>query len=526
MFSKTVISLFFVVFLSILVLMPQLNMPWTLIDDGEDLRMSIETERHFLAGDYGWLFSYEKENGRFRPAYWLWNFFQFKLFGNSSFNHHAGHLVLYVALCVLIFATAKVISRSNIAGVFAVILFLFFVPAAENYYRVAPIEPSISLLYLVYFFLLARIFFHKFQKQSLPNKLDYLLISLVLFFAYFMKETAIVLLPAFFFVFLVGLINLKSGSKKSWFKFFSTIFLVNIFFLLLTYLVKNHYGYGIGQGYASAYTIDVGNSISRFIVYLRDIAKEYNWLLFLSLILFSYNLFFLFRTPLKGLTAFLEKIPPGILWQFVLLSWFFLFLAIQSPWIYIMGRYLTPIIIWLALFMGIELSKIFAKKVKFIFKTSNYDLNLETPVLKVLIIFLFGLLVYSQGIRINKMYHQVIRNEQDTQSLIKYLAVNTPKGGKIHVNFSEGIMEYLYELPLHFKFYYNRPDIITDYLSLAESKIFKKGDYIITFKEQTWRYPWDDVKKIFSGVDSVNSGQFGENWQVFRLREDEILGKK
>lgn len=68
---------------SVLFLLPQLQVPWMLIDDGEDIRAAKEITEHFAVGDFSWIFKFEAHNGVFRPTYWMLHWLKFSLLGTN-----------------------------------------------------------------------------------------------------------------------------------------------------------------------------------------------------------------------------------------------------------------------------------------------------------------------------------------------------------------------------------------------------------------------------------------------------------
>ncbi|MFZ5366046.1 MAG: glycosyltransferase family 39 protein [Patescibacteria group bacterium] len=513
------IGLGLVIILSAFVLRPQIELPWMLIDDGENLRMGQEISKHFSQGDYSWIFSYEKVDGRFRPAYWLWHYVNFQFFGFNSVAHHFGHLVLFVVISILIYLITQKISKSNLAGLLSSLLFLAFYPGAENYYRLGTAEPPLLLLYLILTYLLTRIYFLKFTHQSLKiSSIDYLCFFIILGFMYFMKETAVIFILAFLPIFTIGLIDERVHDKKKWIKF-SLIFLaINLFYFILVFGLKNYYG--ISGGYTEAYKPKIGEMVTRFFVYLKIIFREYHLVLMIPLVAFCYSLATSLRQK-RGLKKFILNLDTIQLWQIIFLAWFLLFLLVQSPWLYVMGRYLLPVTIWLAIFLGIEYARIFFVGFKLFWEKSSGNFSLEIPAIYLLIILVMAFFVFSEGRRINRMYFSVLNGERQTQRLISFLAQQTPPAGTVYVNFSSGIMEYQYELPLHFNFFYSRPDIKVPYLILEKQNLFKKGDFVITFKESVSKYRWETIKESFNNIRQVESSDFGPYWKVVKFEDDE-----
>lgn len=522
--AKLIISLLFIITLTSFLLAPTIAVPWRLIDDGEDLRMSIETERHLSTGDFDWLFSYEKENGRFRPAYWVWNYAQFKTLGQNVTVHHITHIALYVFISILIFLISFKISHSQLAGIFAVILFLFFLPAVENFYRLAPIEPPITLLYLLIFYKLVKIYYDKIIKGISKICLaDYLQIIVLLAFTYFLKETSAILLVATLPIIFIGLIDRKIKNKKRWIIFGFNFMMINIVFLLVTLSIKKYYG--IGGGYAAAYTPEIDDTIRRFLAYAKMIFREYWLLIVFPMAIYIYS-FLNLPDKFKHIRKFSVIKQTDFYWLFILVIWFFLFLGIQAPWIYVMGRYLTPVIVWLSMAMGILLAKSFFDGDKAGLALAKDKLAFNIPVLKVVILVLFIWTVLSNGMGIARFYKTTIAAERYNQRLVEHLARDIPYKGNVYLDFTNAIMEYEYELPLHFKFFYSREDINVKYLSLEKPTTFKKGDYVVAYAEEVRKYSWTDVQNTFTLTEDYGY-PYGPNWRLLKFKEDvEFMGKE
>lgn len=520
---KFILSLGAVIVLTVLILSPSFKMSWRLIDDGENLRMGQEIDRHFASGDYGWLLAYEKESGRFRPAYWLWHFTTYKMAGFNAYRHHLIHLVLYTGMSVLIFLTAFKISRSNLAGLFSVVFFLFFKSVAENFYRLGTAEPQITFLYLLLAWRVASLYFGPFAlKRARVNILDYLLIFITLGLSYFMKETAPILILAFSVLFLAGLVDPHIQNKGKWLKFSAIFLVINLFFFLLSSGTKHYYYSGAAGSYTGAYLLSIKGMIRRFLIYTKMIVLDYKLVLAIPIVTFIEGLRRAFNDRDK---ISLTKLGSIEFWQLVLLAFVFIFLAIQVPWIYALGRYLLPINTWLAIFLGVEVGKLFSKKRGFFLKIGRFDSSFKIPLTNIVFLLLASWFVAGNGKDLYFMYKGVIREERATQNVIRYLADNVTQKGHVYTDFSELLVEYQYELPIHFRFFYSRPDIQVDYLSLEKDIKYQKGDAVIAFTEKTWRYPWEEVKRTFSNAQEIKRDEFGPNWKILLLGEEESFSK-
>lgn len=520
-----ILSLITVIAMTVILLMPQLKMPWSLIDDGEDLRMSQEIAQHLSDGDYTWLLGYEKVNGRFRPMYWLWHFANYKVFGLSAFGHHLSHLILYIAISVLIFLITHKISKSNLGGVFAVILFLFFVPSAENFYRLGTAEPKIVLLYLIIVWQIVKLYFEQFTRGKPSVGLgNYLLVLFSVGVAYFTKETTPILIAAFFFLFVGGLLDPNLKNKKAWLKFSAVFLFFNLLFLVSSYLIRQRFYENASGTYIQAYEFIFLDIIKRFYAYSKLLLINYNLVLLIPVVGFAFTLKELLAslTKVKGRELVCGKLSAVFLWQAALLSWFFLYLLIQIPWSYVLGRYLMPMAVWFSIFMGIEYAKHFSKESGFLLNFAKGKLTFKLPgisLFSLVVIFIF--LSYGSW-QIYKMYYSVVKGERATQRMIRYLAEEIPPQGKLYVNFSDVLLEYAYEIPLHLSLFYDRPDIKVEYLSLEHTETKPIGSMVISFKENFTLYPWAEVKSSSKNMKEIDKSEFGKDWKILKLDEKSV----
>jgi len=481
-----------------------------LIDDGENLRMGQEIAKHFANNDLNWLLSVEKGNGRFRPAYWLWHWLNFQLFHTSVLLHHSGHLLLFVGIAILIYLITYKITRSVIGGILSVYIYFLFYPIAENYFRLGTAEPQLTLLYLGIVYFIAKIYICFITRPQKPCTRYLFYLMLLYSIAYFMKETSPILLFALIPVGVVGLLDQKVIHKRRW--FFSFLFLLLFNLLLFVLVLKIKQAYGIGGGYTDAYQLRLKTSLDNYVAYLKLITKYYQLLLLLPLINFFKKTIISFRN---------NNYQTTYLWELVLSSWFVLFLAVQAPWTYVMGRYLMPVTVWLAIFMAVEYSEIINSLKHVLFKTAGKQVIFRLSLTSVFAFSCLLLLLVYQGEAILRMYKSAVTNERYTRNVVRYLSQTIPINGHVYVNFSEGIMEYLYELPLHFRLLYGRPDIMTDYLYLENANIYQKGDYVISFKESVQKYPRKLVEHNLVNAGLIPSEAFGPEWEILRFQETE-----
>ena len=478
-------------------LLPQLQIPWMIIDDGENARTAAELSQHFSSGDVAWLLKFEAHNGVFRPVYWLRHWVAFSLFGSNVMLHHFGHLLWYLAISGLIFLLVKEIVNDDLAGFLAGVFWLLFFPAMENFYRLGTAEPGLVL------FLLATLYFLIRSIKESSWKLFLLSLSFLLL-TWFSKATAVVLAPfSFFVLFLFCLFPEKKhkNALKYLFLFFGAS-------LVLTLLTKEAFAiYQIKGGYGSQYSFDFGQTLIRSIYYLKMIARSYSLILYVSLLSFLWR-FFIQNKIKKRKILWEDK------WKLAMLILFVLLLVIQTPWPFLMGRYLPPALIGLSVVAGIEVSFLLKKAQKLFCRKKRLLAVFFLIPLGVFLSYFVIVNTYNIFIR----YKEVNRGEKVRAELLTFLAENTPDNGRVFYNLSDGVVEFFYEMGLNFEFFYNRPDIQTNYLFLDNGFSFKKDDIIVTGPPYSFRYPWREVKGIIKNKKEIK--MVGE-WEIIQISEDE-----
>lgn len=497
---KSKLFLIILLVITLVTLLPQLQIPWMLIDDGENARAAAELSNHFSRGDFEWLFKMEAQNGYFRPTYWVSHILAFGLFGNNAVLHHFSHLLLYLVTVLLIYLLTKEISGSRLGAFFAGLFYLLFAPAAENFYRLGTNEPAIVL------FILGALY--GLVKFAQGNSVKYFLLSvLFLIPAWFSKPLAVALLPfslgtmALFYYFREE----KGKSAKRGILFF---FIANFVLALALQFVFTFYGYG--GGYGSQYVIDLNSIKTPILDYIRMITGSYGLIFYLLLISFVIRLFSLNKINKKQL-SWESK------WELSLLFLSVIFLVIQAPWPYLMGRYLLPTLIGLTIVFGIELSALLKfgmqfyhqKKMVFIFTIS------------ILPLLLFGQFLFTNSREIIQMYQRVVPGENRRAEVVKYLADVAPSNGRIFYDFSDGFVEFFYEMGLHFQILENRSDIKTAYLFLDNGFQFKEGDILVTGPVNGQRYPWQLVKNALPNSKIIK--KVDNEWEIIQLTKDEEI---
>lgn len=404
--------------------------------------------------------------GRFRPIYWFYHTWVWLIGGNSFQFHHFAHMIVIGVAVLFIYLTLHELTKSKPISLFAA-LFYFFVPLnTENIMRLGPQEPLIAMFFAIFFYLLV-----KTKKVFLP--------CLMIVFAVFTKETALALVPIFFFYYLYQKRHSTKNEAGISLKFFATIVISSVIMILVTFLRRS--------GYSTNYSFDIQMMIENLYIYFKELSIG------TSLVFPTIPSIYLIRTLYKFIKKqklFETKID---LFEFMFFGGFLCFLAIQLPWAYALTRYLMPAIFFLTLFMFLEVYAItqFIKKFKFINKHKKVVLVLS------LMATFYALSLWGLDVVLKE------KSSLSTQKVFEKLAV-LPKNTILLMNMpeGEGTIELVDEVQLHLSEFWNRGDIKSRYLDL--DNLPKEKFVVVDSSHFPRRYSKEELEKIF-GEKSFSS---------------------
>ena len=477
--------------------LPALQLPWSLVDDGESLRIVTKIFESFP--NIFWLFSAEAEHGRLRTMYWLFQALEFQLFGFNVAAHHLFHIGLFAAAVILLYLLIKKLTRSSLAAFFSGVFFIFFSPHFENLYRLGPPEIWLTVLLLMIFWLLLKI--HELRKNEKKKRIFLISVTSALFFAALLtKETAVILVP---FTLLLGAFFFwrKKIEERNYGKVL--FFQAGIFAILFVSLRIAATVAGIIGGYTTFYDF----SSKQFFLAL----KGYFTIISQSFGLFFWILVFSFLAEFLIYFLILKKTPDKLYQRLVLLTWFVLFLAVQLPWFFVMGRYLTPAMIGLSGFLGIQLALLLNYFLK-LWQKRLIKFWLYPPLIILVVVAIILFLIPNLAAIVNA-YKRVVPSERQNSKVVEYLAKNTSFGSKIYFNV-EPTDEYFYEMPLHFDFFYNRKDLKTELLTLEKETLLTSGDLVVSWT-RTAKYNQGQLE-TFLGKRIQKRHQISE-WTIFQV---------
>jgi hypothetical protein len=176
--------------LSSFILIPSLQLPFSLIDDPYFIVKNQKMVESFRQGDLSnsvsafFTVSPGIYDGRFAPVWWILYTFRFWAGGLSPFIHHLIHAVLLVIIVIVIYIVVFEFIRKSIPSFFAGLFFIILFPGFENWYRISTQEPGFILILLLLLLAIRK------TRRTLPL----VALSTLLVFS---KEICVFLIPFF-----------------------------------------------------------------------------------------------------------------------------------------------------------------------------------------------------------------------------------------------------------------------------------------------------------------------------------------
>lgn len=372
-----------------------------------------------------------EQGGRFRTIYWLYQILVYIIGGLNPVIHFAIHFLVILVASIYILEIVKAITRSNLAGFFASILYILTPTNTENLYRLGPQEPMLAL------FAVASLYYLLKSKVGLA--------VVFLFLSTFVKEAGfIVWLPILGAYLLKRIFYKKRDINLEKYCFWGFVFfllvLVNIFFRK--------------SGYSTYYVLNFGRIVSNSANYLAIVNDGFAP--FLGL----FTLAIILRIILSIRFKKIRKEGPSFIQEsiFIVLPPFFV--VVQSPWEFMLSRYMMPATAILVIFMGIEFNKVkeYVSKRRILFKW----------LASILFIAYFTVFISVSVVRNYIHGEQLAYTTNFIQELFSYLAKNVPKNEVVLYNFIKNDIteEPVIGTGVLLNMLYNRPDITVSYLDL------------------------------------------------------------
>lgn len=466
--------------IAVIILIPALSAKFWWVDDG----YSLSTAQQILSlKNFHAVFA----GGRFFIFYWIYQTFEYLLGGYNTAIHFLIHDFIIFATAVLISLTVRKISKSEFSAFFAGVIYLLASVNTENLFRLGPQEALLS------FFLAASIYLLLSRKTTLS--IVFLVLSI------FTKETGFVLWIPFYLLYLTTKTFL--GKKRPDLLKYSAYGLIfSIPIIANTFLRR--------AGYSGNYVFNLSQMMANFLGYIKIISSAF----FPFFYLFIASFLFRILTSLKSKTF--KRVYSSISESGVFLFLFLEFVAILSPWKYVLGRYLMPATVALCVFMGIELTALWKRAVKF-------KVSLNKPLMTAFVSYL----VFFTVVNTYKIYVFGEKYADTTvfiQSIFKDIADTIPRNGTVLYNFQDdgSTKEYVDETAIQLDLLYNRPDIKVGYLDA--SRIPTQDEVIVGASIVPEAYSREGLVKRFSGLKEVDSVR-PEKTYVMLTNPEKILGQ-
>ncbi len=457
-----------------IVFIPALKIEFWWVDDGWDIFISQKILNSVAHFNLDWInIIFNESGGRFRAGYWIYQSLEYFIGGNNPALHFFVHYLVILGAALLIFGIVFRLTKSGLLGFFSSIFYILTPLNTENLFRLGPQEPLLGL------FLAGSMYY------LLKNKI-YLSI-LFLLFAILTKENGFVLWIPVLFYYSAKRIVLKIRDKSlEKYTLWGLIFTIPV--ILNTLLRRG--------GYSGFYSFEIDKITSHFMSYISLINEALSPLLAIFVTTFLFRSFVIFRNGKY------RKYRQDLLYEAMFLILFLALVVVQSPWAFVLNRYVMPATVGLVIFMAMEVSGI-----------KNYLVEINKNKILPWLIAIFAVYIVSflwmNGTHVFLSGELSAHQTSFVQSLYESLAKEVPQGGIVLLNFHEGdsTKELVVETAMHLDLLYQRSDIKVDYLNLDN---LPKTNYMIVGTPQVVeQYTQKQIEK------SVRYGQ-----------KDESLAKK
>lgn len=475
-----------------------LSINWSMVDDGKSAEISQHLTNSISNLDvFGFINNLlEPEYGRFRPLYWIYLWFNFILFGSSSFLHHLFHLFLFILSTFVIYKISVELFEEKFIGMIAGLMFAVDSFSIENWYRLGPQEPMVLILLLLSFVL--------YRKFVGSRNLKLLVLSDILIIAAFLfKETVIAYVGVLLFIAITGYFNEKDRNLVK-------IKIINSLLTIIVVLGIRFFATSIypTSGYASLYMFNIGT--------IGDNLK-----LFMSMIFRGYSPFILILSASFLTRVVVSIVKKGVVstikryyWNLFFITWFICFLLIQTPWSFAFGRYLHVAFVGLFIFMAAEFSNLLTDLNRLLVentkKLKRLDLLVTLLISKVLLFLLFiVIIVYHLVVDMN--YIIWVKGVSDFDGSMMSSVLNYAKNDRnvfLNADYRDGPLEIYHGIGWHIKYIYKIDNFNFDYVS-SEHK-FKVGDLVLMHGEKPMIEEKEliarhDMSKIISNVTTIDT---------------------
>jgi len=354
----------------ILLMLPSLDLPWSLVDDGL-----------YLQEMTGWISAIKKDGvsavfyeSPFKkiinpgPAYFLLTLPKYLLFGKNPFWHHLLKIINFMICAFLVYFISFIIVKNRPVSCIAVLFFTLFAPVIDytldfqfylaNWYRLHATDSVIIFFCLLIFLILFYLWEKIYLNQRFTGK-DWGLFSLAVFFYLIginIKQSivSVVLAGFLIFLFLLFLYLFKKNSNQLIYKreiLFWGCWIASTFILtLLNLFIIKKLQTTTNFSYIKDYHLNLYEIRKIGFIYIRILLIGFGPIL--PLLIISYLWGFLKTLFKEDDITIIQRS------QFFFLFAAFAAIAVYSPWQNVLTRYMPLMIAPLSLFMALELNNL------------------------------------------------------------------------------------------------------------------------------------------------------------------------
>jgi hypothetical protein len=412
--------------LAILIMLPRLASPqFGLLDDGNSLRAArLLAAGHWQLGDVA--------VGRSRPLYWLFWSVPYLIAGPSPLAYFVANLLSLLVLLTCVFMVCRALKMSLFSTWLAAVVFLLAGPVVENFYTLSKGEPLQLILILIALHAALRGSTSTLSRRPLW---PWLTVAILSFLAGITKETALVMIPIS--VAWWGAAKLDRSTNRRVDEAASRTALIGFTVGATFFLIYRAATVGtalFGSGYTSAFEFSIARVLDSGSRWLAWLLRDFSFLLPLAVMPL-----FWWRLHLKP--SRIDIIAGAMIWM---AGWLIVFL----PWLFVTEYYLLPFSLGAAFLAAVLVGDAVA-----IVRRKT-----QASVVTLVLLGLAGALFCMNMFNFSTVARIQLAVDEENASVIRFLALDVPQGGKVVVNIQEP-SEYVSQIGLHLAEFYDRADI-------------------------------------------------------------------
>jgi hypothetical protein len=319
----------------VLLMLPRLASPqFGLFDDGKTITAAKE-----MAKDITY-FTFEADQGRFRPVYWLYSSLIYWVFGLKPFWFFLGNTIVLILSTWMLMSFTQMVTGKRFQAWTAGLLFALSGPVIESFYTLSKGEPlQVALLLLA---MLSSAWM--FQTTIIWKRLLFGLLGMLsVFSAILVKETSIVMIPVslgwLFLAWLRQRKNTLSGRQSGWGVKATTalavfsIFSSGLFLLLRRMMITTVL---TGGTYTNDYSLQIQTILSSLVRWAGWSIRDFIFILPLLLLVIVWQ------------SAKRKSLDRGFILE--ALVWMGGWAGIYLPWFFMTEYYMLPFAAGMAIF--------------------------------------------------------------------------------------------------------------------------------------------------------------------------------